>query len=423
MAQYVAPAPAALAAPAPDARPITSRAHAEAHIAARAFRPGRAVRTGVELEFTVHHAADPARPLSVALLAAALGPHAPAALRPDAGAPLPAGGAVTVEPGGQVEISSAPHTDLGALCAALDADIAHLAGLLAVHGLRLGDSGLDPHRAPHRLLASPRYEAMARAFDRDGPAGTVMMRSTAGLQVCVDAGEPGEVGERWALLHLLGPPLVAAFATAGRHAGRPTGHASARMCAWLDIDPRRTAPVWRSGAAAAPPGAAWAAYALGAPLLCLRRPGGDWSAPPAVTFADWIDGALPTPPTVDDLEYHLTTLFPPVRPRGYLEVRYLDAQPPGAWFVPVLVICALLADGAVRAEAARLCAPAAGRWREAARAGLADPLVGPAARAVLRLAADSLGALTDVAGPVRRRTQVIIDRIRGTTAAEGGGYG
>ena len=79
--------------------------------------------------------------------------------------------------------------------------------------------------------------------------------------------------------------------------------------------------------------------------MLARRPGGDWSAPPGVTFRDWIDcGTFAVPgrdgPTVDDLAYHLTTLFPPVRARGHLEVRYIDAQPGDWWRVPVAVLWA-----------------------------------------------------------------------------------
>ncbi len=115
-------------------------------------------------------------------------------------------------------------------------------------------------------------------------------------------------------------------------------------------------------------------YALAAPLLCVRRDDGCWDPPPGVTFADWIGGALPGPPTTDDLDYHLSTLFPPVRPRGYLEVRYLDAQPGGDWIVPVAVLAALLGRPATTAEAAlQAAAPVAGRWPQAARRGLADP--------------------------------------------------
>ncbi|GGK43940.1 glutamate--cysteine ligase EgtA [Pilimelia terevasa] len=400
------------APPDPAAATLTSVGQAEEYVAARALRCGRASRTGVELEFTVHHADDPARRLAAPELAAALGAHAPTGLG-GAAAPLAGGGALTLEPGGQVEISSRPYASLDALLAATAADVADLAALLAAGGLALGGSGLDPHRPPHRVLSSPRYDAMAAAYDRCGPAGHVMMRSTAGLQVCVDPGECGQAADRWALVHLLGPPLLAAFATADRHAGRPTGRASARMCAWLDIRAGRTDPVWTAATAAVPPDLAWARYALAAPLLCVRRPDGDWTAPPDVTFADWVGGALPAPPTTDDLDYHLTTLFPPVRPRGYLEIRYLDAQPADAWPTPLLTLSALLATAPVRAEAARLCAPAADRWRQAATHGLADPVVGAAARAVLALAAEAVAAL-ELAPDIRARTQVDLARRVGT---------
>ncbi|GGK02342.1 glutamate--cysteine ligase EgtA [Pilimelia anulata] len=422
MLHHPPPATARPAGPARGAAPaevLTTVDRARAYVAAGALRYGAATRTGAELEFTVHHADDPCRQLTAAVLTAALGPHAPAGLGGPA-APLPRGGRVTVEPGGQVEISTPPYADLDELLAATDADLAHLADLVGRHGLALGRSGLDPHRPPHPVLASPRYDAMAAAYARSGPAGGIMMRSTAGLQVCLDAGDRSEAAERWRLAHLLGPPLLAAFATADRHAGRPTGRASARMCAWLDIDVGRTDPVWTVAAADVPPATAWAAYALAAPLLCLRRPGGDWTAPPGTTFADWIEGALPGPPTTADLEYHLSTLFPPVRPRGYLEIRYLDAQPADAWAPPVLALCALLATPAIRAEAARLCAPAADRWRRAARAGLADPVVGPAARAVLALAIDGLAAL-DLPEPRRAAARVSIAARLGTAGAGGAG--
>jgi glutamate--cysteine ligase len=236
-----------------------------------------------------------------------------------------------------------------------------------------------------------------------------MMRSTAGLQVCLDAGESGQVAARWRALHALGPPLLAAFANARHMAGRDTGRASARMAAWFRIDPTRTRPVWTPPDGGADPARAWARYAVHAELLCLRRDEGAWDAPPGVTFADWIRGALPRPPTVADLEYHLGTLFPPVRPRGYLEVRYLDAQPPGEWLAPVAVLAALTADPATVSEAEARCAPAAGRWVEAARHGLGDRAVAGAARAVLDLAARRLH-LTDLPAAARAAVHEIIRR-------------
>ncbi|GAB3809020.1 hypothetical protein GCM10027605_42740 [Micromonospora zhanjiangensis] len=250
---------------------------------------------------------------------------------------------------------------------------------------------------------------MRHAFDRRGAAGRTMMFSTAGLQLCLDAGRPDEVVGRWVALHAFGPPLLATFATARRHAGRDTGWASARMVAWQDIDPARTRPVWSSATRATDPVAAWSAYALSAPLLCVRRSGDDWTVPPGLTFADWMAGALPEPPTVDDLEYHLSTLFPPVRPRGYLEVRYLDAQPADEWIAPVGVLAALLADPTALDAARAACEPVADRWAEAARCGLADPPLARAATAVLDLAVRALDR-TDLGPTTRTEIGRIVER-------------
>ncbi|MEU8192029.1 glutamate-cysteine ligase family protein, partial [Micromonospora carbonacea] len=337
------------------------------HIARICFKTGPPTRTGVELEWTVHDAADPTRPVDRERLRAALGPYSPTTIHDSSpAAPLRHGSAVTVEPGGQLEISTAPRSSVAALVDATNADIAQVTDLLGAAGLMLGRTGIDPWRPPRPVVDTPRYRAMRCVFDRHGPAGRTMMYSTAGLQVCLDAGEPDQVAARWAAAHAVGPPLLAAFATADRHAGRRTGWASARMAAWLAIDPARTRPVWSPQRPDADPVAAWTAYALAAPLLCLRDDAADWTPPPGVTFGDWIDGALPRPPTTDDLDYHLSTLFPVVRPRGYLEIRYLDAQPGPDWRLPLAALAALLADPATVRRATTMATPVADRWHEAA---------------------------------------------------------
>jgi glutamate--cysteine ligase len=210
-----------------------------------------------------------------------------------------------------------------------------------------------------------------------------MMCGTAATQVCLDAGEPGQVAARWQALHSLGPVLLALFANSSRHAGTETGWASARMRAWLDADPTRTWPVAGAGSG---PAAAWGRYALAAPLLCLRRSRGSWHPPAGLTFADWVGGAVRPAPTVDDLDYHLGTLFPPVRPRGYLEVRFLDAQPPDEWIAPVAVLTSLLAEPTTTGAARELTEPVAGAWSTAARRGLGDPALRNAAERVAELA-------------------------------------
>jgi glutamate--cysteine ligase len=381
-------------------------AQAAEHISGICFKTGPPSRIGVELEWTVHRDGAPAAYVEAAELRTALGTHAPPALgSTHPGDPLPGGGAVTVEPGGQVEISSAPAGSLTELHEALSTDHARLSALLARSGLVLGDNGLDPHRPPRRILHTPRYAAMQRSFDAAGRHGHTMMCSTAGLQVCLDAGTADRLPQRWNALHDVGPALLAAFATSRRHAGRDTGWASARMATWYGIDPRRTRPVGGPG----DPATDWVRYALAAPLLCVQRDEDRWDVPPGVTFPDWIDGALPGPPVVGDLDYHLSTLFPPVRPRGYLEVRYLDAQPGGEWIAPVAVLAALVADDAITDAARAVAAPAAGRWLPAARHGLADPVVRACAVELLDLACRHLDA-TGLPPAVRDVVTDIVDR-------------
>lgn len=373
---------------------LRDEAAAAGHIARICFKTGPPILTGVELEWTVHDAADPTRPVDRERLRRALGRHSPLTIDPTSPAEgLRHGGAVTVEPGGQVEISAAPRPSVAALIRATTADIAELSAALDAAGLVLGGTGMDPWRAPRPVVETPRYQAMRCVFDRRGPAGRAMMYSTAGLQVCLDAGEPQRLAERWAAAHAVGPPLLAAFATAGRHAGRRTGWASARMAAWLAIDPARTRPVWSPDRADHDPVTAWTGYVLAAPLLCVRGDGPDWTPPPGVTFADWLAGALPRPATTDDLDYHVSTLFPPVRPRGYLEIRYLDAQPGREWTTPLAVLAALFADPTTTRAALAAATPVADRWYPAARHGLADRALAAAAASLFDLALAALPEL------------------------------
>ena len=373
--------------PLDPASPLRDRGTAEAYVASVCFKHGPPRLVGTELEWLVRDAADPARPLDPAVLARALGPHAPAALTglaphplptnghraPTASAPvpLPAGGTVTVEPGGQVEIASPPLPTVGALVRAVRADVAALRTLLANEGLVPVPRASDPLRPPRRLLQVPRYAAMEASFDRIGPHGRTMMCSTTAVQVCVDAGEGDDVAHRWAALHELGPVLLAAFANSPVVHGRRTGWKSSRMASWLALDPQRTSPPVVAGP---DPGREYARRALDTRLLLVRRDGdggASWDAP-AVSFADWIAGRTDPAPTRADLDYHLTTLFPPVRPQGHLEVRYLDQQAGDEWVVPVAVVAALMQDADTVARARAAAEPAVGRWTAAARHGLAD---------------------------------------------------
>jgi glutamate--cysteine ligase len=369
---------------------LRDRSTAEGYVVSICFKHGPPRRYGVELEWTVHHADDPARPLDRSVLRRALRSHAPATLAPhDTPAPLRHGSIVTVEPGGQVELSTAPHDSVAGLLHATSRDIDQVSALLADAGLVRGDQAVDAHRPPTRLLQTPRYSTMEAAFDRIGSHGSRMMCSTAGLQVCLDVGTADRLPARWAALNGLGPVMIALFANSAAVDEHGEAWESARMRSVLGTDSCRSLPLPTTD----DPAAAWAAHVLDTPLLCLRRPGPCWDAPPGVTFADWIDGALPTPPTTDDLDYHLSTLFPPVRPRGYFEVRYLDAQPDRAWVTPVVLLTALMADERTVDSVVEATAPLSGRWYAAARQGLAHPDIAAAAHQVLDLGASALDGL------------------------------
>lgn len=391
---------------------LTSRAAAEAYIGGVCFKQGPPCLIGAELEWLTESgecSAPAPRPEPTAL-AEALGPYAPPTLSPESPAlPLPGGSRVTVEPGGQVELSSAPFESAAELCANLRADARHLERLLESRSIRTFSAAADGLRPARRVLQSPRYRAMERSFAGIGPFGKLMMCNTAATQVSLDAGvDRTEIAARWTALNTVGPALLAAFACSPDLHDAPAGSwASQRMRTWLRLDHARTRPPvldWPD------PVTAYARWVLDVPLLCVRQPeqDADWAAPPGATFADWLCGALDDEigrrPDAADLDYHLTTMFPPVRAAGYLEVRYIDAQPGQDWSVPIHVLEALMSAPEVVAEATRAAAPVADRWLEAARCGLSDPEIRSAAVYLLEIAAAAAApeAVGEVHAAVRR---------------------
>jgi glutamate--cysteine ligase len=357
------------------------------------LKNGPPSRVGVELEWLTHDARDPSLPVSAdritALMRAA-----------ERGVAVAGGGsALTAEPGGQLELSSAPASSLAGCVTATAADLAAAREAAATLGLTLTGYGLDPIRPPRRVLGLPRYAAMEAFFDHGGPWGRRMMCTSASVQVCLDAGSddsqgPDGTGWRWRLAHTLGPVLVAAFANSPLREGKPTGWQSTRQQAWLNIDPGRTRPVLAPDQPDGDPRAAWATYALAAKVLCLPSDDSrDWTPPSSFTLRDWLRTGEPRPARTTDVEYHLTTLFPPVRPHGYLELRMIDAQPGDGWIVPLAVTAALFGDDTasrVAMTAGESLAALADPWEIAARRGPADPRVARASRECFAAAMDAL---------------------------------
>jgi glutamate--cysteine ligase len=382
-----------------------SEVAAETFVASTCFKTGPPSLVGLELEWLLRHRSDPTRTLSPTDLARAT--TAGQALRT---------GRLTVEPGGQLELSSDPFPASGSALVSrlsdIDDDVAALRAALASAGLELGDLGLDPHRPPVRILDLPRYAAMERYFDRSGPAGRSMMCSTAAVQINLDVGQ--DVAGRWDLLHALVPVLIATFANSPVAAGPGAGTRSGRAAIWAAIDPART----RAARTEGDPRAAWADYALAAPVLCIQSDGPDWSAPRGLTFRDWLRGRGPREATLADLEYHLTTLFPPVRPRGHLELRVVDAQRTEADAAAALILGWALCSDAQAADAALDAlkpVPADDAvLTRARRAALTDPELALAARGcfVAALGAlDRLGA-AEVAPVLESFAERYVDRGR-----------
>ncbi|MFD7509161.1 ergothioneine biosynthesis glutamate--cysteine ligase EgtA [Streptomyces sp. NPDC059853] len=392
-------------------------ADAEAHIGGACFTTGPPGRVGAELEWLVHDRADPRRMVPARRVDAAL-----AALERPGTAGLPCGSRLTREPGGQVELSTPPAASLAEAVRATATDLAAVRSALAGEGLATGSLGLEPFRDLPRVLHHPRYGAMESSFDRAGPWGRVMMRATASVQINLDAGDdstgPTGYRYRWRLAHRLGPVLVAAFANSPLWRGRRTGWVSTRQAIWARMDPTRTRPP-DADPTDPDPRTAWTRYVLDAHLLCVRRtPPAGWDAPGGVTFRSWLRGALGDHrPRPADLDYHLGTLFPPVRPRGWLELRMVDAQSGDRWAVPLALAAALLDDPAA-AEAAHAATepltrgrphPPTAVWLRAAQRGPADPELGRAVRACFAAADAALGRDPGAAG-LRRVVADFADR-------------
>ncbi|MFD3400731.1 glutamate-cysteine ligase family protein [Kribbella sp. NPDC058693] len=273
----------------------------------------RTVRVAVEQEYVVADADGGVVPIERVRRAAAGAMAAPY---------------VTFEPGGQLELSLPPSLDPVGDLATLTAD---LRTRLDQVGITLLTIPVDPRTDVPLQLTSSRYVAMQRHFDSIGPAGRRMMRRTASTQICLDWW-PGAAGlEQWRVLNLAGPFIAAAFARDG-----------GRLGTWLDVDPTRTGFDDRVLRGDDPIGS-YTAFAVGA--------------------TQFLEGA----------EAHLTTLFPPVRPRGtYLEVRFLDAQEPAGVERAIAALSQLMYDDAHRRAVIRALEPEqanlAEHWRAAATA-------------------------------------------------------
>lgn len=327
---------------------------------------------------------------------------------------LPGGSSVSVEPGGAVELSSPPVAGAAAAIEAMTSDLAVLRSAFARAGLGLVLLGADPLRPAGRINPGERYRAMEQFFvaSHTGQAGAAMMTSTASIQVNLDAGPQAGWAARVRLAHALGPTMVAIAANSPLLSGVFSGWRSTRQRVWGQLDSARCGPILASNGA--DPATDWARYALKAPVMLVHTP----AAVPVteyLPFADWADGRVllgDRRPTHADLDYHLTTLFPPVRPRGWLEIRYLDSVSDALWPAVVFTLVTLLDDAEAAAGAAEAVRPVATAWDVAARVGLADPRLYAAANRCVALAAARLPAGDGELTAAMHRLVALVERGR-----------
>lgn len=350
------------------------RAEAEAQ-----FAPSGADLVGIELEWPVHRHGDLAyRP-------------APEDLPALGAATMPAGGRITFEPGGQIELSTAPFPGVGEALRAARLDSRAVVAHLDAAGFACTTVAVDDRRAPRRILGNPRYRAMESFFARRGAAGGWMMTNTAATQVNIshDRHDPAL---RWNVLNRIGPVLLATFANSPGLDLQGRRWASLRQAIWWSIDPGRTRVVPAGPA----PADAWLQYALAADVMFVpgNTPGEGIAIAPGLPFAAWVtSGHACGWPTIEDFRYHLTTLFPPVRPRGWLEVRILDALP--EWIREVAVLAAVTACSTAAAHALLERLPdTRALWLTAIRDGLHDPTLAAAAATLFDVVARELPAVT-----------------------------
>ncbi|WP_406831059.1 glutamate-cysteine ligase family protein [Pedococcus sp. KACC 23699] len=335
-------------------------------------------------------------------------------------ADLPAGGRTTLEPGGQVEVSSAPHPDIGSALVAMAQDTAHLRAALAGEGWGWALLGSDPLRPPQRVNPAERYAAMERFFASSGDTrdhGATMMCSTAALQVNLQPGHPDQWTDRVRRAQRLGPLLTALSGSSAYLAGRDTGWHSARQRAWTGLGELRAGPIDDHD-----PARAWAERALEAPVVLVppeAAPAPDGRGPRSLR--DWLTdpGEWPVA-TAADVRRQLTTLFPPVRLRGWLELRCLDSLPDRWWPAVAALTTTWMDVEAIHPDVDRAIATTADRWHAAASDGLGDASLRRAAATCLEAALSvvpegvrpAVEELTELARTGRSPGTLIVDDLR-----------
>jgi glutamate--cysteine ligase len=241
------------------------------------------------------------------------------------------GGAISLEPGGQFELSGAPLETLHETCSEIHAHLAQVNELAEPMGIGFLGLGMSPlwTRDETPRMPRARHRMMAEYMPKVGNLGLDMMFRTSTVQVNLDFASEADMVKKLRVSLALQPLASALFANSPFTEGRPNGWLSARSAVWLDTDRDRTGMLdfaFDAGFGYE----SYAAWALKVPMYFVKR-GPTYHNAMGQSFEDLIAGRLPALPgeraTISDWANHLGTLFPEVRLKRYLEMRGADAGP------------------------------------------------------------------------------------------------
>ena len=292
------------------------------------------------------------------------------------------GGAISLEPGGQFELSGAPlptiHDVADELAAHLKA--AHrIADTLGIGFLALGGSPQWP-LAQTPVMPKSRYRIMARYMPQVGTRGLDMMFRTATVQANLDFSSEADMVAKLRVGLALQPAITAIFANSPFTEGAPNGFLSMRSEIWRDTDPARTGMMpfaFEAGMSFE----RYVDYALDVPMYFVKR-GSVYHDVAGASFRDLLAGRLAALPgeraTISDWANHLSTIFPEVRLKRYLEMRGADVGPPARINALAALSVGLYYEPDALAAAGELIKG----WSAADRQGVRDevPRLGLAAR-------------------------------------------
>lgn len=245
------------------------------------------------------------------------------------------GASVTLEPGGQIELSGAPLRTSRETCREFNAHVDLVKELSDEFGIAWLGLGIDPFHEVADIPTMPkaRYDIMRTYLPTRGGLALDMMHATATVQANFDYKDEADMISKMRTALVATPILSALFANSSISGGKENGFASKRLVIWRDTDPDRCGLI----PFVFDPDFGYERYAewaLDIPMFFVMR-NGEYHAGDGVTFRQFMqNGWREMRPTVGDWDTHLTTLFPDVRLKRIIEVR-------GADTVPRDLICAL----------------------------------------------------------------------------------